>query len=272
MGQGADVAGRLAGKTAVITGTGAGQGRAAAIRFAAAGAHVVGCDTNPDGAAETVELVRAAGHSMTSLHPLDLTNEDEVIRLTDTAVAAHGRLDILYNSAAATRGAAVVSELRRDDWNWTLDYDLTLMFLSVKHAVPVFRRQGGGVVINIASVAGINVSSPNTLAHSVAKAGVIRMTSFLAVELAPINVRVNCISPGPIDTPALRRAFGQPPEPAEADWSTFTDRSLLTRIGHADDIAMAALFLASDEASFITGVNLPVDGGASTGQRDGPVR
>jgi NAD(P)-dependent dehydrogenase (short-subunit alcohol dehydrogenase family) len=262
------MAGRLAGRTAVITGTGRGQGRAAAVRFAAAGATVVGCDIHADEAAQTVELVRAAGGTMTSLHPLDLTDEDDVIRLTDTAVTTYGRVDILYNNAAATRGATVVSELRRDDWDWTLDHDLTLMYLTIKHAVPVFRRQGGGTIVNVASVAGLNVSFPSTLAHSVAKAGVIRMTSFLAVELAPFNIRVNCVSPGPIDTPALRRTFGQPPEPAEADWSVFTDRALLPRIGRPDDIVMAALFLASDEASFITGVNLPVDGGASTGPRD----
>ena len=104
------------------------------------------------------------------------------------------------------------------------------------------------------------------LAHSVAKAGVIRMTSFLAVELSTLNVRVNCISPGAIDSPALRATFGGSDE-HEPDWSIFTRHSLVDRIGKPDDIAAAALFLASDEASFITGVNLPVDGGATTGSR-----
>jgi meso-butanediol dehydrogenase / (S,S)-butanediol dehydrogenase / diacetyl reductase len=181
------------------------------------------------------------------------------MRSTPTAI------DILYNSAAAARGARS-EEMSRGDWDWTMSYDLTLMFLTVKHAIPVFRRRGGGAIINVASAAGVTGAAQAMLAHSVAKAGVIRMTSFLAVELSTLNVRVNCISPGAIDSPALRGTFGGSDE-HEPDWSIFTRHSLVDRIGKPDDIAAAALFLASDEASFITGVNLPVDGGATTGSR-----
>ncbi len=257
--------GRLAGKVAVITGTGGGQGRAAAVRFAAAGARVVGCDVKVEGAQETLEMVTAAGGQMVSLHPLDLTEESEVERLIAHAVDVFGDFDILYNSAALARGARA-EEMSRADWDWTMAYDLTLMFLTVKHAIPVFRRRGGGVVINVASAAGITGAAQAMLAHSVAKAGVIRMTSFLAVELSPLNVRVNCISPGAIDSPALRAVFGGS-DTDEPDWRPFTKHSLVARIGRPDDIAAAAMFLASDEASFITGINLPVDGGASTGSR-----
>ena len=257
--------GRLSGKVAVITGTGGGQGRAAAVRFAAEGAHVVGCDVKVGGAEETLEMVRAAGGEMTSLQPLDLTAESEVERLLAHAVETYGDFDILYNSAALARGARA-EEMSRGDWDWTMSYDLTLMFLTIKHAIPVFRRRGGGAVINVASAAGVTGAAQAMLAHSVAKAGVIRMTSFLAVELSTLNVRVNCISPGAIDSPALRATFGGSDE-REPDWSIFTRHSLVDRIGKPDDIAAAALFLASDEASFITGVNLPVDGGATTGSR-----
>jgi NAD(P)-dependent dehydrogenase (short-subunit alcohol dehydrogenase family) len=257
--------GRLNGKTAVITGTGGGQGRAAAIRFAAEGAQVVGCDIKADGAAETVEMVRAAGGSMTSLQPLDLTDESEVQRLLGHAVDTYGDFDILYNSGALARGSRA-EEMSRGDWDWTMSYDLTLMFLTIKHAIPVFRRRGSGVIINIASAAGVTGAAQAMLAHSVAKAGVIRMTSFLAVELSTLNVRVNCISPGAIDSPALRATFAGTDD-HEPDWSIFTRHGLVNRIGKPEDIAAAALFLASDEASFITGVNLPVDGGATTGSR-----
>jgi meso-butanediol dehydrogenase/(S,S)-butanediol dehydrogenase/diacetyl reductase len=257
--------GRLAGKVAVITGTGGGQGRAAAMRFAAEGACVMGCDVKVEGARETLAMVSAAGGRMVSLQPLDLTVESEVERLIAYAVETYGDFDILYNSAALARGARA-EEMSRVDWDWTMSYDLTLMFLTVKHAIPVFRRRGSGAVINVASAAGITGAAQAMLAHSVAKAGVIRMTSFLAVELSPLNVRVNCISPGAIDSPALRAVFGGS-DTDEPDWRPFTRHSLVPRIGRPGDIAAAALFLASDEASFITGINLPVDGGASTGSR-----
>jgi meso-butanediol dehydrogenase/(S,S)-butanediol dehydrogenase/diacetyl reductase len=257
--------GRLNGKVAVITGTGGGQGRAAALRFAAEGARVVGCDVKVGGAEETLEMVRAAGGEMTSLQPLDLTDEREVERLLGHATDSFGDFDILYNSAALARGARA-EEMSRGDWDWTMSYDLTLMFLTIKHAIPVFRRRGGGAIINVASAAGVTGAAQAMLAHSVAKAGVIRMTSFLAVELSTLNVRVNCISPGAIDSPALRATFGGSDE-QEPDWSIFTRHGLVNRIGKPDDIAAAALFLASDEASFITGINLPVDGGATTGSR-----
>ena len=257
--------GRLTGKIAVITGTGGGQGRAAALRFAAEGARVVGCDVKVEGALETAEMVAAAGGEMVSLQPLDLTDEAEAERLIAHAVETYGDFDILYNSAALARGARS-EEMSRGDWDWTMAYDLTLMFLTIKHSIPVFRRRGSGSVINVASAAGITGAAQAMLAHSVAKAGVIRMTSFLAVELSTLNVRVNCISPGAIDSPALRAVFGGSDD-VEPDWRGFTRSSLVARIGKPDDIAAAALFLASDEASFITGVNLPVDGGASTGSR-----
>jgi meso-butanediol dehydrogenase / (S,S)-butanediol dehydrogenase / diacetyl reductase len=257
------MAGRLAGKVALITGTADGQGRAAAELFAAQGARVVGCDVKTALAEETVARVRAAGGEMVSMHPLDLADEAQVQAWTDFAVASYGDFDILYNNASAVRGGTIEG-LSRADWDWNLANEVTLIFLAVKHAIPVFRRKGSGVVLNIGSVAGMigaamPGNAPGNFVHNVSKGAVIRMTTHMAVELAPLNVRVNCISPGIIDTPATRPLLGGGMREA------FLDANLIRRAGQPEDIARAALFLCSEEAGFITGVNLPVDGGWSAG-------
>jgi NAD(P)-dependent dehydrogenase (short-subunit alcohol dehydrogenase family) len=257
------VTGRLANKSAVITGTGGGQGRAAALLFAREGARIVGCDLKADGAAETVEMVRAAGGTMESLHPLDLSDEAEVQRLVGFAVDRHGDFDILYNNASGVRGGSVES-LSREDWDWNLANEVTLIFLAVKHAAPVLARRGGGSIINTGSVAGMIGSGmpgnvPGNLVHSASKAAVIRMTQNLAIELAAAGIRVNSISPGVIDTPALRPFLGEPGDTPMR--RIFIGMGLLPRVGTAEDIAYAALYLASDESSFVTGINLVVDGG-----------
>lgn len=253
--------GRLAGKVAVITGTAGGQGRAAALRFAAEGAKVVGCDMNAEGAEETVSMVRDAGGEMTSLHPLDLIDEEQSARLIDYAVDTYGGIDILYNNAAAMRTGAVET-LSMDDFQFTFDYEVKLILFAVQNAIPAFRKRGGGVIINTGSTSGMQTGGGTAgnvrgiIGHCVGKAGVIRMGSQLAVELAPLNIRVNTVSPGPIDTPITHDVFAD-----AALGDAFRKPLLVGRLGTPDDIASAALFLASDEASFITGVNLPVDGG-----------
>jgi meso-butanediol dehydrogenase / (S,S)-butanediol dehydrogenase / diacetyl reductase len=253
--------GRLKGRVAVVTGTAGGQGRAAALRFARDGARVVGCDINPDGAAQTVSLVEEAGGDMTSLHPLDLLDEQQVATLIRHAVDTYGGLDILYNNAAAMR-TGTVENLSMDDLDFTLEHEIKIILLAVKQAIPAFRQRGGGVIINTASITGMQTGSGvagnarGILAHAIGKAGVIRLGSQLAVELAPLNIRVNTISPGPIDTPVTHDVFAVPDVRA-----AYLKHMLVQRIGSPDDIAAAAAFLASDEASFITGVNLPVDGG-----------
>lgn len=135
--------GRLAGKVALITGTADGQGRAAAQLFAAEGARVVGCDLKTELALETVELVRRAGGQMVSMQPLNLSDEAQVKAWMDFAVAEFGDFDILYNNASGVRGGTVES-LSREDWDWNIANEMTLIFLAVKHALPVFKRRGGG--------------------------------------------------------------------------------------------------------------------------------
>lgn len=253
------MAGRLEGKVALITGTADGQGRAAAELFAAEGAKVVGCDLKTELAQETVERVRRAGGQMESMQPVNLSDEAQVKAWIDFAVERYGDFDILYNNASGVRGGTVES-LSREDWDWNLANEVTLVFLAVKHALPVFRRRGGGVILNIGSIAGMIGTAmprnvPGNFVHNVSKAAVIRMTQHLSVELAPLNVRVNCISPGLIDTPATRPLLG------DGVLEAFLDSALVRRAGEPEDIARAAVYLCSDEASFVTGVNLPVDGG-----------
>jgi len=257
--------GRLAGKVAVISGTAGGQGRQAALQFAAEGAKVVGCDVKVAEAEETVEMVRAAGGEMVSFQPVDLTDEDAVVQWLADAEAAYGGFDILYNNAAVAK-AANLEDVTRADWDWNMANEVTLVYMAVRHALPAFERRGGGVIINVGSIAGMVGSgmpgnAAGNLVHCVAKAAVIRLTENLAIELASRKIRVNSISPGVIDTPQLRPFLG---EEEDAPLRVlFASKCLVPRIGQPEDIVNAAVFLASDESSYITGVNLPVDGGFS---------
>jgi NAD(P)-dependent dehydrogenase (short-subunit alcohol dehydrogenase family) len=248
---------RLEGKVALITGTARGQGRAAAVRFAEEGATVVGCDRNADDQAETVRLVEAAGGRMVA-RAVDLSQEDEVRSWIDFAVSEVGDFDILYNNASDCR-FALIEDMTREDWDYSLANELTIVFLAVKHAVPVFTRRGGGCILNIASTQGMGGGMPSGFTHAATKAGVIAMTFSLAVELAPLGVRVNAIAPGLIDTPGLKAVVEGPVGAA------IKQASLVRRIGVAEDIAAAAAYLCSDEASYVTGTTLAIDGGGLAG-------
>ena len=251
--------GRLAGKVALITGTASGQGRAAALLFAAEGATVAGTDINPDGAAETVALVRATGGRMDSTHPLDLNDEDGVKAWIDAAAAAHGGIDILYNNAGATRFSPI-AETSHADWSFTIRNELDIVFLATKHAWPHLVARGGGCVLLVGSTAGITGSVTNTrIAHTASKGGVVAMTKQLAAEGAAHGIRANCISPGMIATPATARDLLTDDHPMR----TIARAIPLGRIGTPEDVVRCALFLASDEASYVTGANLVIDGGWS---------
>lgn len=263
------MSGRLEGKVAIITGTGDGQGRTAALRFAAEGAKVVGCDINEETAAETLELVRNAGGEMECLYPLDLTDDAQAKELIDFTVRTFGGVDILYNNAFQLLFAPFES-LSVEDWNFSVDHTLTLYILPTKHAIQAFRERGGGAIVNTASVAGLQYgvgsgfigNQGQTITYSILKAGVLRMTTALAIELSPLNVRVNSISPGPIQIPKSIPLFGSEDAPLR---KPYQKQLLLNRLGYPEDIANAALYLASDEASFVTGNNIIVDGGWAAG-------
>ena len=258
------MSGRLSGKVAIITGTGGGQGRAAALLFAREGARIVGCDLKVDGAEETVRLVTDAGGEMVSMAPVDLSDATAIESWIAFAERAYDGFDILYNNAAAARWGRL-EVVTPEDFDFCVHNEVTHCLLTIKLSLPNFRRRGGGAIINTASVAGMppgtgmpgNVSG--SLMHNLVKAAVIRMSEHLAVELSPYNIRVNCISPGPIDSPATRPMLGD--DPSTQMRRTWIDCLLVGRYGTPEDVAHRALYLASDEASYVTGSNLVIDGG-----------
>lgn len=250
--------GRLAGKTALITGVGAGMGREAARRFAAEGAKVVGCDLNVAGLEETVALVREEGGEITGHAPVDAADPEAVAAWIEEAATVHGGIDVLYNNAGIQRFAPI-DELAVEDWELNVRGELSLVFYAVRAAWKHLKERGG-VIVNIGSIAGIRgVEFMPQNVHGAAKAGVINLTQQLAVEGGPHGIRVVCISPGFIETEATRFLVDDPPPPLKETW----DRIPLRRVGQPTDIVSAAVFLASDEASWITGINLVVDGGGS---------
>ncbi|HWT91695.1 MAG TPA: SDR family NAD(P)-dependent oxidoreductase [Solirubrobacteraceae bacterium] len=251
------MAGRLEGKVALITGTGRGQGRAAALVFAAEGATVVGCDLDAAGAEETVELVRAAGGRMTSTQPLDLGDSTAVTAWIDGAAERHGGIDVLYNNASAPKFAPITS-MTDDEWRSTTRNELDLIFFACRAAWPHLASRERSAIVNVASMQGMIAirSARGGLAHAAAKHGVIGLTRALANDGGPVGIRVNAISPGLILTPATK-AIAEAPERL----GEFLDHQIIKRPGEPEEVARAAVFLASDDASFITGVNLVVDGG-----------
>jgi NAD(P)-dependent dehydrogenase (short-subunit alcohol dehydrogenase family) len=252
--------GRLDGKVAVITGTGGGQGRAAAIAFAREGARVVGCGRNAENAEETVALVRAEGGEMVSSHPLDLVDSDQVAAWIDDAVARFGGIDILYNNAGEPRFGRP-GEMALEDWSFTLRHELDLVYYACRAAWPHLAARAGASIVNVASIAGIvGLRDQPQTAHAATKHGVLGMTRQLAAEGAPLGIRVNAVSPGLIDTPAVTEfiALG-----ADGPLGPFLRTLPLGRPGRPEEVVNAALFLASDESSYVTGTNIVVDGGSS---------
>jgi NAD(P)-dependent dehydrogenase (short-subunit alcohol dehydrogenase family) len=254
---------RLEGKVAIITGTGDGMGRTAALRFCAEGARVVGCDINEETAAETLRLVRETGGEMECLYPIDLSSEAATHRLMTFAVERYGGIDILYNNAYAQKLGAP-EHMTLEDFNFTITNTLTISWLAAKHAIPHLRRRGGGAIIFISSASGQNFgsgfpgNSPILFSYAAAKAGINRLATCLAVELAQHGIRVNTVSPAWISTPiTMNLAQEEGAEP----YKVATDTLLVDRLGRPEDIVEAALFLCTPQAGYIHGANLIVDGG-----------
>jgi NAD(P)-dependent dehydrogenase (short-subunit alcohol dehydrogenase family) len=251
--------GTLEQKVVLITGTGGGMGRVASLIFAREGAKVVGCDIQVDANEETVELVRRAGGEMTGIAPIDLTDPQQAQRLVEEAVAAYGGLDVVYNNAASLRFGPM-PDFSVGDWRATVAGELDIPFFVSKFAWPHLVRRGGGVIINVASMAGmIAGENPPMVGHTAANAGVIGMTRQLALEGAPHGIRAVAISPGPVLTPASDRDLGD----NQAARDAITRKTLLKRFAQPEEIVELAAFLASDRAAYITGANYAVDGGAS---------
>lgn len=251
------MAGRLEGKVAFITGTGGGQGRAAALLFAREGARVVGADVKQEGGDETVELVDAAGGDSV-FRVVDLAEGDEVKSWLDWGIDRYGQIDILYNNASAPKFAPV-EHMTWDEWQFTIRNELDLIYWACHHAFPLLKTRGGAIV-NTASTAGlIGFESLGDFAHAATKGGVIALTRQLAAEGAAFGVRANSISPGLVATPATAPMMEAPE--FQDTMADLLQKHMIKRAGTADDIAYGALYLASDEASWVTGANLVIDGG-----------
>jgi NAD(P)-dependent dehydrogenase (short-subunit alcohol dehydrogenase family) len=249
----------LEGKVALISGTAGGMGRAAALEFAAQGASVVGCDLDADGAAETVELVTRAGGSIVSVAPIDLTRERDAAGWVARAVDEFGGVDVLYNNASVAR-VGPWDELTLEAWRFAINYELDIVFISTHAAWPELVRRGGGVIINVASVAAVRGAGfVHQHAHGAAKGGVLAFTKHLVVSGAPHRIRAVSISPGMILTPATRPVV----EAADGPGSTLLASIPSGRFGEPDDVARVAAFLASDAAAYINGADVAVDGGVT---------
>lgn len=244
---------RLAGKVAIITGSGRGIGRACAVLFAAEGASVVVADIDQERSTQTVAMVEDAGGRAVAV-TVDVTRADDVRAMVERAVSNYGGLDILVNNAARLRPGTVV-DLSEDDWDAVVATSLTAAYLTTRSAIPAMTD--GGSIINMGSVSGLMAERSN-VAYASAKAGLAALTRCLAADHASAGIRANCICPGVIDTPPVARIFS---DPAVRDG---VERAhLLGRLGRPEEIAALALFLASDESSFITGATIVADGGIS---------
>ena len=251
---------RLEGKVILLTGIGGGMGRVTARLFAEEGAVVVGCDLEPVSAGETVRLAEEDGLAIEATAPLDLASRPAIERWIGDAAERHGGIDVLYNNASLPRFAPF-GEMSDEDYRFTMRNELDLVWLASQVAWP-YLAEAGGAIVNIGSGAGIQgVRSLPQAAHSAAKGAVIALTRQLAAEGVASRIRVNCVSPGVMATPPVLAMMDELGERAPV--MPVIGRTLDGRPGDPLAVAYAGLYLASDEARWVTGVNLNVDGGAS---------
>jgi NAD(P)-dependent dehydrogenase (short-subunit alcohol dehydrogenase family) len=240
-------------KVAIITGGGSGIGEATALLFAAEGAQVVVADIRLHAAHATATTITASGGTAVAVHA-DVTQAHDVQAMIQTAVHTYGGIDILFNNAGiGVQGNAV--ELSEEMWDRVMALNLTGVFLGCKYAIPEMIKRGGGSIINTASIMGL-VGGSLSAVYPATKGGVVLLTKNAALDYAQHNIRVNCICPGHIETPLLQRLLDNPTQQEQ-----LLRQYPMGRLGQAREIAQGVLFLASDEASFVTGSTLVLDGG-----------
>jgi NAD(P)-dependent dehydrogenase (short-subunit alcohol dehydrogenase family) len=248
---------RFSGKTVVLTGSASGIGRETALAFAREGAHVVGADLNVRAGEEVADLCGKVTGSADFVET-NVTREADIARLIDHAVQTRGQVDVLFNNAGSGGAYGPVEEVASDDWDHTVNLLLRSVFYGTKHAVPHMKRAGRGAIVSTSSVAGIRGFRYGH-AYSAAKAGVINLTRSTAIELGPYGIRANCVCPGDILTPMQG---GGDPAAIEA---SLNEKQPIRRAGQSADVAGAVLFLASDEAGWVTGESITIDGGFTVG-------
>lgn len=253
--------GILAGKVALITGGASGIGRATALLFASEGAAVSVVDVDEVGGQAVVQEIAAKGGRAIFIR-CDVTQAADCQRAVQRTVKELGGLDILFNNAGIIRRATVL-DTSEEEWDRVIAVNVKSVFLLSKYAIPIMAAAGGGVIINTASGWGL-VGGRKAAAYCASKGAVVQLTKALALDHGGQNIRVNCLCPGDTDTPMLRSEAQQLGEPYE-EFLAEAARRPLRRIGQAEDIAQAALYLASDAASFVTGTVLVVDGGGLAG-------
>jgi len=250
--------GRLDGKVAVITGAGSGMGREAAILFTEEGARVCVGDVNAEAAEETVSLCPGEAFAVA----VDVADEEQVASMYEQTTGRFGGVDVLYNNAGISPGDdASVLETSVDAWQRVQDVNTKGVFLCCKHGIPHLLERGGGSVINVASFVAIVGAATSQISYTASKGAVLSMSRELAVEFARRGVRVNALCPGPVETPLLLSIFGDDPAALERrriHWPT-------GRLARPREIVQAALFLASDDSSYVTGATFLVDGGLTAG-------
>jgi meso-butanediol dehydrogenase/(S,S)-butanediol dehydrogenase/diacetyl reductase len=244
---------RLEGKVAIITGGGSGIGRATAELFAREGAKVVVADYKAEIGRETVRAIKDAGGEALFVE-VDVSDSAQVKRLVQSTLDAYGGINILFNNAGVLL-FGTVQDTEEEAWNRLMSINLTGVFLCTKAVLPHMIEGGGGSIINLTSSTGAHDAAANAVAYVTSKGGVALFTRAAAIDHAQDNVRINAIAPGPTDTPMLRDNLSV--EQLEAFATTFP----MNRLGRPEELANAALFLASDESSFVTGAILAVDGG-----------
>jgi NAD(P)-dependent dehydrogenase (short-subunit alcohol dehydrogenase family) len=266
--QGSDAMDRLKGKTALVVGAGSigpgwGNGKATAATFAREGAQVFCVDRNPAAAEETVKIITGEGGKATAF-AADVSRATEVEAMVAACLKAYGRIDVLHNNVGIAEMGSVV-EVTEAEWDRVFAVNLKSAYLAMKHVIPVMVDQGGGSIVNISSIASIRHVGISYVSYGASKAAMNQMTRTTAVEFAPKHVRVNAILPGLMKTPMVEHSAGLAQSYAKGDveamWRARDAQVPMGHMGDAWDVANAALFLASDESRYITGVELVVDGG-----------